>query len=200
MILLTSNAEQIFWLGRYLTRVQYLCAAFPFVDDDRALQYSKAFALPAYNVESLNTLIINPESYISFHQQFQLIRNNILDLRGVLDKQSFASLQAQMKILVPNFTYICEVVETCHEVFQSEQEDIFVFYSLGVCVENLDHALRLGESSLHIFKEMQWLIDCLQQKGWSTLNKPWQLLKTDFNQASFHQFCDQIQYLFEVDV
>ncbi len=30
MILLSTNAENIFWLGRYLTRTQYLCAQFPF--------------------------------------------------------------------------------------------------------------------------------------------------------------------------
>ena len=28
MILLSTNAENIFWLGRYLTRTQYLCAQF----------------------------------------------------------------------------------------------------------------------------------------------------------------------------
>jgi hypothetical protein len=33
MILLSTNAENIFWLGRYLTRTQYLCAQFPFTQE-----------------------------------------------------------------------------------------------------------------------------------------------------------------------
>jgi hypothetical protein len=43
MILLNSNAEHIFWLGRYLARTQYLCSIFPFQDVDTALNYAHAF-------------------------------------------------------------------------------------------------------------------------------------------------------------
>ncbi|NEU34916.1 alpha-E domain-containing protein, partial [bacterium LRH843] len=54
MILLSTNAENIFWLGRYLTRTQYLCAQFPFTQDQPAMDYAHAFCLPAFDACSLN--------------------------------------------------------------------------------------------------------------------------------------------------
>ena len=84
MILLSSNAQQIFWLGRYLTRVQYLCSQFPFQDNEQARAYANAFALAAHDAESLNQLVQNPQQFASFTQQFQCAKDNIRDLRGVL--------------------------------------------------------------------------------------------------------------------
>lgn len=74
MILLSTNAENIFWLGRYLTRTQYLCAQFPFTQDQPAMDYAHAFCLPAFDACSLNALILNPNNPASFNQQFQALR------------------------------------------------------------------------------------------------------------------------------
>ena len=48
MILLNTSAENIFWLGRYISRIQYLCHQFPFKKDDQAIQYAQAFCWPAF--------------------------------------------------------------------------------------------------------------------------------------------------------
>ncbi len=200
MILLSRNAEHVFWLGRYLTRVQYLCASFPFVEDDSAMQYAKAFGLPVYNAQTLNELLLNHSSHASFAQQFGYIKNNIQDLRGVLDQKSFAELHQQIKNSHENFTLICAVVDACHDIFHAESEDVFLFYSLGALIEKLDHAQRLGFSHTDILSEMQWVINSLEHKGWSDINDVWRELKNDFNPHHFFQFNDQIQYLFEASV
>ena len=46
MILLNSNAQHIFWLGRYLTRIQYLCGQFPFHDIKMRWDMHMLFACP----------------------------------------------------------------------------------------------------------------------------------------------------------
>ncbi len=43
MVLLNSNAQHIFWLGRYLSRTHFLCARFPFLEDEAAVAYAHAF-------------------------------------------------------------------------------------------------------------------------------------------------------------
>ncbi len=48
MILLSTNAENIFWLGRYLTRTQYLCAQFPLTQDQPAMDYAHAFCFACF--------------------------------------------------------------------------------------------------------------------------------------------------------
>ncbi len=48
MILLNSNAEHIFWLGRYLTRTQYLCSLFPFQTSDDASQLCACILLTCF--------------------------------------------------------------------------------------------------------------------------------------------------------
>ena len=71
MILLSSNANNIFWLGRYLTRIQYFCNKLPFTDDQKAIDFSHAFCLPAYDAASLNTLALDPEQQFSLMSQLQ---------------------------------------------------------------------------------------------------------------------------------
>ncbi|MEG2637724.1 MAG: alpha-E domain-containing protein, partial [Acinetobacter sp.] len=116
MILLSTNAQNIFWLGRYLTRIQYLCSQFPFKNNTSALDYAHAFCLPAFDASSLNEMILDAEQPASFHQQFQNAKNNIYDLRGVISAQSFAELNQLLQQAEKNAGLICDVCDECNDV------------------------------------------------------------------------------------
>ena len=145
MILLNSNAQHIFWLGRYLTRIQYLCSQFPFHNNQSALQYAHAFCLPAFDASSLNSLLLDAEQPSSFTQQFQHAKDNVQDLRGVFSAKAYAELNQLIKNATENSAYICDVAGECQDVLEAESEFIFLFFSLGKNIEQLDRQLRLKQ-------------------------------------------------------
>lgn len=91
MVLLNTNAQHIFWLGRYLSRTQFLCSHFPFLDDEAAVAYAHAFCLPAFDASSLNELVLDSTQPTSFTQQFQVAKDNIQELRGVLSGKAYSN-------------------------------------------------------------------------------------------------------------
>ena len=200
MILLSSNAQNIFWLGRYLTRIQYLCSQFPFQHDQDALSYAHAFCLPAFDACSLNELVVDQAQPISFYQQFQSAKNNIHDLRGVLSSQSFAALNQLLKQAEKNTGYICDVCSECNEVLDSEEdESVFLFFSFGQKIEQLDRQIRLGQDSKHTLKEINGLVLSLNELGLPSLIEEWSVVEQQPNSQAFYQFCDHVESLFEMD-
>lgn len=200
MILLSSNAQQIFWLGRYLTRVQYLCGQFPFEDDYIAQKYAKAFVLSANNAEDLNTLVQDAQHAFSFTQQFQHAKDNIQDLRGVLSASSYAELNQLIKTVSANKNYICDVMGECHDILEAESQDVFLFFTLGQNVEQFDRQLRLEQETNSTLIDMEKIIDLLGHLGWQQLHTAWEQLQVLPNSINFYRFSDSIQQLFEVDV
>jgi len=200
MILLNSNAQHIFWLGRYLTRIQYACGQFPFVDDQDALQYAHGFCLPAFDASSLNSLFLDAEQPSSFNQQFQYAKDNIQDLRGVLSAKAYAELNQLIKNANENAAYICDVTGDCHEVLEAESEDVFLFFSLGQNIERLDRQIRLKQDQTATLDNLNKIVALLSEIGWDKLDDAWQQLKSNPDNMNFYHFSDHIQYLFEVDV
>jgi hypothetical protein len=200
MILLSSNAQQIFWLGRYLTRVQYLCGQFPFEDDQVARRYANAFALPAHDAASLNALVQDSQQSASFDQQYQYATDNIQDLRGVLSSRSYAELNQLIKTANSNKTYICDVIGECHDILEAESQDIFLFFVLGQNVEQLDRQLRLEQDTEQTLNDIEKVVDLLSHLGWEQLRSAWAQLQLLPNSINFYRFSDRIQQLFEVDV
>lgn len=200
MILLSSSAQNIFWLGRYLTRVQYLCSQFPFKTNQLALDYAHAFCLPAFDASSLNELILDPEQPASFNQLFQNAKNNIHDLRGVISKQSFMTLNQRLQQAEQNAGLICDVCEECNDVLEAEEDELlFLFFSLGQKMEQLDRNLRLNQNSMITLVQLDGLIHLLDQEGMTSLPKVWSELKQQANRANYYHFCDHIDSLFELE-
>jgi len=200
MILLNSNAQHIFWLGRYLTRIQYACGQFPFLENEEALQYAHAFCLPAFDASSLNSLLLDAEQPSSFHQQFQYAKDNIQDLRGVLSAKAYAELNQLIKNANANATYICDVAADCRDVIEAESEDVFLFFSLGQNIEQLDRQIRLKQDHSMTLENIDKIINLLAQIGWDRLERAWQKLKLNPDSMNFYHFSDHIQNLFEVDI
>ena len=200
MILLSTNAENIFWLGRYLTRTQYLCAQFPFTQDQPAMDYAHAFCLPAFDACSLNELILNPNNPASFNKQFQSGKSNVQDLRGILSAKGYAELNQFIKNATENTAYICDVVGECQDVLESEASDVFLFFSLGQMIEQLDRQIRLKQDAQNTLVEIENIVMLLKEMGWLNLAQAWLELKSQPDAMNFYHFSDYIQQLFEVDV
>jgi len=200
MILLSSNAQNIFWLGRYLTRVQYLCSQFPFKTNELALDYAHAFCLPAFDASSLNELILDIEQPASFYQQFQYAKNNIHDLRGVISAKSFASLNQLLQQAEQNAAFICDVCEECNDVLEAEEDELlFLFFSLGQKMEQFDRQLRLNQDKSLTLSQLDGLIQSLDQQGMNSLPEVWEELKLQPDRMNYYHFSDHIDSLFELD-
>ena len=200
MILLNSNAESIFWLGRYLIRTQYLCSQFPFIKDEHAMHYAHAFCLPAFDACSLNELILDPTNPASFNQQFKSAKDNVQDLRGVLSAKAYAELNQFIKNATENAAYICDVVAECQDVLEAEASDVFLFFSLGQKIEQLDRQIRLKQEAHRTLSEIDSIVAVLNEMGWMALAQAWLQLKAKPDAMNFYHFSDYIQQLFEADV
>ncbi|MRT36011.1 hypothetical protein GJV03_02280 [Acinetobacter sp. RIT698] len=200
MILLSTNAQNIFWLGRYLTRIQYLCSQFPFKTNELALDYAHAFCLPAFDASSLNELILDNEQPASFHQHFLCSKNNIHDLRGVISAQSFAELNQLLQQAEQNAGFICDVCEECNDVLEAEDDELlFLFFSLGQKMEQFDRQLRLNQDKSVTLTQLNHLIDRLDQHGMCSLPEVWKELKNQPDRMNYYHFSDHIDSLFELD-
>jgi len=197
MILLSSNANNIFWLGRYLTRIQYFCNKLPFTDDQKAIEFSHSFCLPAYDAASLNTLALDPEQQFSLMSQFSVARDNIHELRAVLSANTYAELIQLVKNASSQPGYICDVVSECTELLESESEDVFLFFSLGQKLELLDSLIRFKQDPSAVLNEINTIIGLLNGLGWTALDDAWISLKQSPDTMSLYHFGDQLQLMFE---
>ena len=199
MILLNSNAENIFWLGRYLMRTQYLCSVYPFLDDNEARDYAHAFCLPAFDASSLNELTLDAQHPISFISQFQYAQDNIMDLRGVLSARAYAELNKLIRNASENAGYICDVAADCQDVIEAESDAIFLFFSLGQCVENLDRQFRLNQDNQQTMAQLEQIAAALSELGWQGVIEALKELQSAPCSMQFYHFSDHIQTLFEAD-
>ena len=197
MILLSSNANNIFWLGRYLTRIQYFCNKLPFTDDQKAIDFSHAFCLPAYDAASLNTLALDPEQQFSLMSQFAVARDNIHELRAVLSANTYAEMIQLVKNASSLPGYICDVVSECNELLESESEDVFLFFSLGQKLELLDSLIRFKQDPSAVLNEIDVIVGLLNELGWTALDDAWISLKQSPDTMSLYHFGDQLQLMFE---
>lgn len=197
MILLSSNAYNIYWLGRYLTRAQYLCGCAPFKNDQEAVTFAHAFCLPAYDACSLNELLFDPEQPHSFQQQFNRARDNIQELRGVISTKAYAELSQLVRQATANAGYICDLVTDCTEVLEAEMQDVFLFYMLGQKIEALDIQLRFRQNIYGVLQDLDTVVAMLHNLGWQAVENAWQELKDNPTQIAFYTFNDQLQCMFE---
>ncbi|AXY57073.1 hypothetical protein CDG60_11150 [Acinetobacter chinensis] len=198
MILLNSNAQQIFWLGRYLKRIQYLCSQFPFENNEDALLYAHAFCLPAFDASSLNELVLDAEQPSSFGWQFQYAKDNVQDLRGLISAKAYAELNQNIKNACVNAAYICDVVDECHDVMEAESEEIFLFFKLGQCIEQLDRQLRLKQKIEQTVVELKQITALMKPVGWVALSETLLEFTRHQDLKGFYQLSDGLQHIFEV--
>lgn len=197
MILLSSAAQNIFWLGRYLSRIQQACSLLPFSDDQEAVQYAHTFCLPAWDANSLNAIFLDPEQPFSIATQFKNVRDSVQQLRAILSPKAYAELNRVTKIVDEKSMSICEIVNDCSDVLEGEIEQVFLFYALGRSVEDLDHQCRLEEIAELQVVEVEKILKLLKGYGWHACHQSWQSFCDDHNMTTLYHFSDDLLVMFE---
>ena len=195
----STDAREIFWLARYLTRIQYVCQQFPFKQNDAALTYAHAFCLPAFDAASLNELILNEEQPASFAMQLEQTQRKIKKLAQVFSKSTYAELKHCIQNACDNASYIGEVLQDCEALLDAEPQQIYLFFQLGQRIEQLDRQIRLKQSTEKTLLQLEMIVQCLKDLGWTSLVDAWVELKQQPDTMHFYHFSDHIQHLLSVD-
>lgn len=197
MILILSTASNLYWLGRYMIRVDGLCRMLPFNDDHEAISFAHAMALPAWDAASLNRLLHDPTQAASIYAILQGIRENTQAARGVISQNLFESLNILTNPKHASIGYICNLISECTVQVIDEDETVHLFWQLGQCVEQIDAAIRLKRSAALAIEDLRTVVEMLSPMGWSALEEAWERLQHQHDITSLYNFCDHMHALFE---
>ena len=145
MILTLSAASSLYWLGRYMLRVEALCQILPFEDESYALAYANSFSLSAWNIETLLLALHDPQRMGSLPNNLAVIQDNIQAVRGILPRQVFEAFNRLWRQREQSDACICGLLTEAAAELQQLDSMALVFWQLGRAVESVDMALRLHE-------------------------------------------------------
>ncbi|EOR06116.1 alpha-E domain-containing protein [Acinetobacter genomosp. 15BJ] len=197
MLLLSSSAQHIYWLGRYLFRIGHVAGHLPFVDDQQASKLAQALCLHIDDAENLNKFMLDRQQPYSLLSQLEIARDNIQELRGLLTAQAYAELNFLIKNVAADGLAIQEVVQNCYDILKTEQEDIFLFFHIGQCIEQIDTYFRFQHNTHAVFDAIDPTIEQLFQMGWQDLQPCWEVLKDQPYLNQFYAFTYKLENQFE---
>lgn len=143
MILTLSAASSLYWLGRYMLRVEALCQVLPFEDEAQALAYANSFSLSAWNIETVLVALHDPQHTGSLPNNLAVIQDNIQAVRGILPRQVFEAFNRLWRQREQSDACICGLLTEAAAELQQLDSVARVFWQLGQCIESVDMALRL---------------------------------------------------------
>ena len=197
MIMLLSTASNLYWLGRFMIRIDGICRLLPFTDDDEAVAFAHAFSLPAWNAETLNQLLHDETQPSSITASLLAIRENMQSVRGVISQQLFECLNELTNPRQDFKTKACAMISSCCETILNEEDNVRLFWQLGQSIEQIDIALRLDHSPNMAITDLRAVVEMLSPIGWQSLEAPWVELQQRKDINALYSFCDQMQALFE---
>ncbi|SPL70119.1 hypothetical protein [Acinetobacter stercoris] len=196
----SSKIESVYWFGRHLYRMHYLSHQVPFQQNDKALNFSRAFCLPAFDASSLNDLLYDHKQPFSFYKQFQVIKRDLVDIKGLLSQQTFQQLSELANQATENTVKISQLINESKIILEKESHEILLFYRLGKHIERLDIQLKLGMSVSNSVTSIAPMIQLLHARGgWGSLSEAWLKFKKFSDMNHFYHFNDQMQCAFEVN-
>lgn len=198
MHLLSSSAQHIYWLGRYLFRIGYVVQHLPFTNDQQAETFAQALCLHIDDAENLNQFMLDPQQPYSLISQLEIARDNIQELRGLLTAKAYAELNHLIKNVKCEAENIRAVIDDCCEILKAEQPDIFLFFYLGQSIEKIDTYFRFQHNIHNVLETVDPVVVLLYDLGWQDLQSSWEILKNQPYVNQFYAFTYQLENQFEV--
>ncbi|MDM1022319.1 alpha-E domain-containing protein [Acinetobacter sp. VNK23] len=197
MLLLSSSAQHIYWLGRYLFRIAYMASHLPFTDDQQAARFAQALCLHIDDAESLNQFMLDRQQPYSLMSQLEIARDNIQELRGLLSSETYAELNHLIKNVVSDVATIQNIVKECCAILKTEQEDIALFFHIGQGMEQIDTYFRFQHNIQDVLDTIDPVIERLFNLGWEDLQPSWEILKAQSDLNQFYAFTYKLENQFE---
>ncbi len=198
MILLRSSAQHVYWLGRYLYRIQYVTNQLPFTDERQAADFAYALCLRIDSADNLNQFMLDKQQPFSLLNQLEIARDNIHELRGLLSAQAYAELNFLIKNVEANALDIQRIVNRCCELLTAEQENISLFFRIGQCIEQIDTYFRFYQNIHKVMGVTELTIHQLFDLGWDELQPSWEIFKSEPYINQFYAFTYRLENQFEV--
>ena len=127
MTLLSSSAQHVYWLGRYLFRIGYVAEQLPFVDDQKAEVFAQGLCLHIEDAENLNQFMLDEKQPYSLINQLEIARNNIQELRALFSATAYAELNTLIKNATNTPDMILELVQDCREILKNEKNLLIIW-------------------------------------------------------------------------
>ncbi len=161
-----GTAFNLFWLGRYMGRLEVLCHEQPALDDQRAAQFAQAFALPAWNAETLHWLLHEPTQPVSILANLKNIHQNTQQVRACLSRSAYIALNQLWRLYDVDGADFCPLLQSAIAALQADlQEATGLFWQLGLTLERLEIALRLQQPTDGLVAHLRALGQALPN-GW----------------------------------
>lgn len=188
------TAFNLYWLGRYMARIEVLCRINPLEDDTRAAHFAKAFALPAWNAETLHWLLNEPTQPVSILANLKNIHQNTQEVRGCVSRDAYSALNALWRLYdVEQADYCGALNHAMRQLGEQLPEAADPFWHLGLVIERLDAAMRLEQGEGPWTEALGALIARLPP-GWHGLQR---CLTPDALEAGgFYVLCSELNDLF----
>jgi len=197
MILLRSNAHHIYWLGRYLCRVDYFAKQLSSIEKQQKENSIQFFGLHFDDIQQLNEFMLDRQHPNSLISLLEKVIDNIHALRAVLGSDCYAQLNNLIKTTEIEISAIQTVAVQCHELLATEQDDFGLFLQLGHFVEQLDQQFRSSSQQIFELDQMNLSVERLSNFGWNDLPKSWVNLKQQPTLNHFYRFTQKLEHLFE---
>ncbi len=197
MILSLSNAQGLFWLGRYMVRNSYILTSLPFEDDDRARRFARAFSVSAWNAESLTDQLLNPEHEFSAPANLEHIQACVQQARGRIPAHAFECFNAMWRQRFDEQADMFELLKTAEASMAECVPEVKLFWQLGTQIEVVETALRLANNPMQMIELLTKMAMQLPMPYWQPIVDQCEVLKQRPSFDAYYDLCDQLNDFFK---